>query len=705
MDTANATPAVPDAKASGRLNRTQFDPLEVALLIGCIAFILPNTAPGKSLEFVFWFLFNNLGVTQAMAPVAFYAIGWVLLASLVLRSLYVHSILRLMPPELSRFVGTVTLFASRYLFDFFLSTAQPFSFETCVWPFFVVAAFFIVVLYLNRTQTLRLVQCVAMITGVQACYAIGYYFTGQHQFVTPHFGNRTEGTFVSPNTLYPLCLLGTLLCAALAEVQDRRWKRVLFMSASIANLLALTFTYMRSGWLGLGAAIVYLLVARRSVWADYPWRRAAVIGLLVCTLAAVLFVRTHGELIGNSVDRSTLGRFQIWRVCLRVIKIHPWSGSGLSSYGEAQGTRMTPALEAFNPMNGEAKSLYLNMAAEFGCFGVALLILVAWQYARMVHTTLTAVKADQNVRAVISGTTAGAIALAVAGLTDTPVLYFDRVPSSLVLAILLGATAAFARDTFPPQTSIKPINTRRLYRLGAVCLSILMLTAIWIAVSSLVLVQQSVPKMDHYVLKLQHPAPSVIASPLPTAFKTALIATEDQNFYRHHGIDWEALHSALRNDIRFQGAPQGGSTITMQAVRYILLPYDKTPTRKIAQLILAHRIEGLLPKKDILRLYTDSVGFGLHTAGLKNAARIYFAKKPKALSLAECAFLVGVISHPPHSIAEVTAPFAEQRKSSVLRRLDQAQTGEYSAETLDNALHEKLVFAWEKIPNARMEIR
>jgi O-antigen ligase len=699
MNAANTTPAVPDAKASGPRNRVRFDPLEAALLLGCIALLLPNTGPGKSLEFVFWLLFNNLGVTQAMAPSILYAIGWVLLTCLIVRYLYVHAILKVMPPELSRFVGAVTLFACRYLLDFFLSATQPFSFETCVWPFFVFAAFFIVVIYLNRAQALRLVYCIAIITGVQAVYAICSYLTGQHQYFTPHFGNRTEGTFDSPNTLYPLCLLGAPLCAVLAEVQEHRWKRVLFASAATANLIALTFTYMRSGWLGLCAAIVYLLVARRSIWSAYPCRRAVAIGLLVCTLVAIMFVRTRGELVGNSVDRSTLGRFQIWRVCLRVIKIHPWSGSGLSSYGEAQSTRMTPALEAFNPMNGEAKSLYLNMAAEFGCLGLALLVLVAWQYARMVHTTLIAVKSDSNICSVIIGTTAGVIALAAAGLTDTPTLYFDRVPGSLVLAILVGATATFARDTFPPPIPSKSIDTRRLYPLGALGLSLLLLTAIGTAISSFVLVQQSLPKMDHYVLKLQHPVPSVIASPLPAAFKNALIATEDRNFYRHRGIDWEALHSALRNDIRLQGTPQGGSTITMQAVRYILLPYDKTPIRKIAQLILAHRIEGLLPKKDILRLYTDSVGFGLHTAGLKNAARFYFAKKPEDLSLAECGFLVGVISHPPHSIQEITVPFAEQRKLSVLRHLEQAQTGEYSAETLKNARHEILHFAWEKIPN------
>ncbi len=99
------------------------------------------------------------------------------------------------------------------------------------------------------------------------------------------------------------------------------------------------------------------------------------------------------------------------------------------------------------------------------------------------------------------------------------------------------------------------------------------------------------------------------------------------------------------------------------------------------------------------------MGFGLHTAGLKNASRFYFAKKPKDLSLAECAFLVGVISHPPHAIQEVTVPFAEQRKLAVLKRLEQAQMGEYSAETLENARHERLVFAWEKMPQARKEFK
>ncbi len=704
MDPGTAIPASRNEKASGHLGRVRFDALEAALLIGCVAWLLPQTFISRPVERGFWLLFNNLGISQALGPMTFYFIGLVLHVCLVVRYLYARFIMQAFPPVLAHFNDAFTLFSCLYPLDFFISTASPFIFVKSWWPFFALAAFFFVALYFNRMQAIRMVHMVALVTGIQACCAIYFYFTGQHQYYTPHFGNRTNGTFASPNTLYPLCLLGAPLCLAVAGSQKRRGIRILFTSAAAANLLALTFTYMRSGWLGLAAAIVYLLVAWRSVWVAYPWRRAALLALLACVVMAVLLVRTKGDWVGTAADRSTLGRFQIWRVCWRVIEDHPWLGSGLSSYQEAQDKQMTPALRAFNPMNGEAKSLYLNVTAEFGFVGLVLLCLVAWQYARCIRATRIRVKSDPQISAVLIGTTAGMIALAVAGLTDTPILNFDRAPGTFALAMLMGASAAIARDALPSPVEAH-VNLRRLRRVGWSVVSLLIAMATWTAVSSLLLVHRAMPPMDHYVSKLSDSLHPGMSQRPPGLFEDALLAAEDRNFYLHHGIDWEALHSALRHDLRIEGATQGGSTITMQAVRYSLLSVDKTPARKIAEMILANRLETRLSKIDILRLYCDSVGFGLHAAGLTNAARIYFAKQPRDLSLAECAFLVGVISHPPQSNQELTVAFTEKRKLSVLRRLEQTNPGKYDPETLENARRETLKFAWDKVPNKQKELR
>ena len=705
MDPVSAIPPATDVKSSGNFGSVRLDPLEAVLVLGCLTWLLPGTWISGPLESGFWLVFNNLGVSRAMGPTVFYVIGAALLACLLIRCLYAGFVLRVFPSALARFLGAVILFASLYPLDFFLSTASPFDFRMCWWPFFVISAFFIVVLYLNRTQTLRIVQIVALVTGIQGICAIYFYLTGQHQFHTPYFGNRTDGTFSSPNTLYPLCLLGAPLCIALAEAQKHRGRRILFLSVAAANLLALNFTYMRSGWLGMAAAIVFLLAARRSAWAVCPRRRAAATGLLVCLLAAALFVRTKGEVIGTAADRSTLGRIQIWRVCLHVIAVHPWLGSGLSTYQAAQTAQMTPALEAFNPMNDEAKSLYLNVTAEFGCFGLALLLLAAWRYAGCIRATLPRLQADPELNAVLIGTTAGIVALAAAGLTDTPLLQAGRAPSTFALALLMGASAAAARDALSRPEVRASRKKPSLRRIGWIVGSLMAVLAVWTTISSLLLVRRAMPQMEHYISKVSDSIHPGMTERPPERFEDALIAAEDRNFYHHHGVDWEAFHSALRKDGRMGGTLQGGSTITMQAVRYSLLPPDKTPARKIAEMVLANRIEHRLTKPDILRLYCDSVGFGLHTAGLPNAARFYFDRKPRDLSLAECAFLVGAISHPPHSVEELTAAFADRRKGSVLRRLEQAGTGGYDAQILENARREKLVFAWEKVSSAQKELR
>jgi hypothetical protein len=410
-------------------------------------------------------------------------------------------------------------------------------------------------------------------------------------------------------------------------------------------------------------------------------------------------------MIGSVEDRSTLGRFQIWRVCLSVIRVHPWLGSGLSSYQAAQTAQMTPALASFNPLNGEAKSLYLNFTAEFGCIGLMFLFHVVRRYGQTIRITLPALQSAPEIGAVLIGTTAGLVAIAVAGLTDTPILQADRAPSTFALALLIGAIAGIVRDTLPKPKAEPLVIGQGVRRAGWIAILTVFVLIVWTALSSFLLIHRAMPRMDHYVFKLTNASPSATASTLPSLFQDVLIATEDRNFHQHNGVDWEAIHYALRKDMRFEGVPEGASTISMQTVRYILLPYDKTPVRKVAQIVLAYRIERRLKKADIMRLYCDSVGFGLHTAGLRNAARIYFAKKPNKLSLAECAFLVGAISHQPRSIQELTVSSVEQRKLAVLNHLEHMDEWAYDPQMLENARREQLHFAWEKAPILRKELR
>lgn len=694
MDAAHITPTAPTEPDSKRLRWTQYDLLEIVLFLGAVVWLLPDTWLSKPLEGGFWFLFNNLGISQAMGPVVFYASGWVLLLCLMSRCFYVHFVVKSFPLRHKVFIGAISAFACLYLLDFFVSSVTSFEFQSRCWPYYVFISFFIVVLYLNSRQAIRLVQFVALLTGIQGMCAIFFYVTKIHQYYTPHFGNRTEGTFVSPNTLYPLCLLGVPLCTALAAVQPTLKMRFLFAAAALANFLALTFTYMRSGWLGLAGAVLYLFLTRHSVWSARPWQRVLMMALFVFILLSALFIRTRGEMIGTPMDRSTLGRFQIWHVSLRVIADHPWLGNGLASYQEAQSRQMTPELASFNPMNDEAKSLYLNMLAEFGWLGLSLLALIAWRYVLTIRAILRSTP-SREIKAILIGTTAGIVAIGIAGLTDTPILTAYRAPATFTLMLSLGTIAAFARDSLPYGQETPLFNRRRLIRFGGILLSAILSCIVWTGMTAWRLVERATLQMDHYVYKLKALEGRHTASPIPPLFEEALLAVEDRNFYQHHGIDWDAIHYSLRKDMRLTAAPQGGSTLTMQAIRYTMLPYDKTPARKIAQMILAMRIEKRITKAEILRLYCDSVGFGLHSAGLSNAGAIYFAKQPADLSLAECAFLVSAIAHPPDDIHELTTSRVEQRKLSVLKKLEQMGDGAYEPQVLQNARSEHIHFAWE----------
>jgi membrane peptidoglycan carboxypeptidase len=203
------------------------------------------------------------------------------------------------------------------------------------------------------------------------------------------------------------------------------------------------------------------------------------------------------------------------------------------------------------------------------------------------------------------------------------------------------------------------------------------------------------PTLDHYVAELSHLPLYADNHQVTDRITDALVAAEDRNFYTHHGVDWEAVRRSANEDVRSMSFSHGGSTITMQTVRYTMLPYSKTPARKIAQTVLALRLERRLSKQQILRLYFDSVSFGLHTAGLESAAKTYFNKRPEKLTLAECAFLVGAISHPPATTAQVTPEYAHARTDTVLAHMEPLFAGKYDADEFEQARQGALHFAWD----------
>src|SRR6201999_1503823 len=129
---------------------------------------------------------------------------------------------------------------------------------------------------------------------------------------------------------------------------------------------------------------------------------------------------------------------------------------------------------------------------------------------------------------------------------------------------------------------------------------------------------------------------------LPAYVGRAFVSAEDKRFYQHHGIDERGLIRAFITNIAEPGRPQGGSTITQQVVKNLLVGDDVTYERKIREMIVASRVERTLSKGEILELYLNSIYLGRSSWGIEMAARSYFGKPAKELSLTEGALLAGL---------------------------------------------------------------
>ena len=118
----------------------------------------------------------------------------------------------------------------------------------------------------------------------------------------------------------------------------------------------------------------------------------------------------------------------------------------------------------------------------------------------------------------------------------------------------------------------------------------------------------------------------VALADIPEHVRKAFIAAEDKRFHQHKGIDERGLIRAFIGNLAGSGRPQGGSTITQQVVKNLLVGDDLTYERKIREMIVATRLERALSKDEILELYLNFVFLGRGSWGIEMAARSYFGK-------------------------------------------------------------------------------
>ncbi|MFQ4143832.1 transglycosylase domain-containing protein [Chlorogloeopsis sp. ULAP02] len=170
--------------------------------------------------------------------------------------------------------------------------------------------------------------------------------------------------------------------------------------------------------------------------------------------------------------------------------------------------------------------------------------------------------------------------------------------------------------------------------------------------------------------------------------KRAVLASEDSDFYYHHGINPKGVGRAVVTNWAAGGVREGGSTITMQLVKNLFLSHRREFTRKIAEAVLAIRLEQILSKDQILEMYLNQVYWGHNNYGAQTAARSYFNKSAEHLNLAESAMMAGLIQAPEEYSPFVNMEKAKYQQKEVLGRM--LSLGWITQKEYDDALNQKI---------------
>ncbi len=137
---------------------------------------------------------------------------------------------------------------------------------------------------------------------------------------------------------------------------------------------------------------------------------------------------------------------------------------------------------------------------------------------------------------------------------------------------------------------------------------------------------------------------------VPLILRKGVVVSEDRRFYEHHGVDWFGILRAFRINVRKKGYYQGGSTLTQQLIKNVFLTPEKTLRRKAREILMAFMCEWRFEKDFILEMYLNQIYLGQNGPrglyGVQEASQAYFGKPVSALSLEECALLIGLIPAP-----------------------------------------------------------
>lgn len=243
---------------------------------------------------------------------------------------------------------------------------------------------------------------------------------------------------------------------------------------------------------------------------------------------------------------------------------------------------------------------------------------------------------------------------------------------SFVLFILIAGIVfgAIAGAIFAITSDFPQIRSLETYRPPAV-------TRIYSA-DKKVLAELFVEKRDPVLLK-----------DIPCFLKEAIVATEDRNFYKHSGVDLKGILRAVIKNIMAREFVEGASTITQQLAKTLFLTPQKTLVRKIKEAVLAFQLERRYTKDEILEMYLNQVYFGSGAYGVESAARIFFGKTAKDLSLSECALIAAMPRAPSRYSPLINKELALKRRNIVLKQMK--DTGIITQSACDEALKEPVI--------------
>jgi hypothetical protein len=161
---------------------------------------------------------------------------------------------------------------------------------------------------------------------------------------------------------------------------------------------------------------------------------------------------------------------------------------------------------------------------------------------------------------------------------------------------------------------------------------------------------------------------------IPPRLRNAFVSAEDGRFWDHHGFDLQQIARSLEIDLREKRLARGGSTISQQLVKNSFLSYRRTFDRKIQEAILTWRLEAKLDKKQILTRYLNIIELGPHIFGVGAAAKYWFDRSPRELSVRQSAFLAAITSEPASMSRRVRRaggldPDSAERVNTILRAM------------------------------------